>query len=262
MSIFPAKIICLTEESAEFLFAINEDYRIIGVSAYAERPPQVKNIEVVCAFTGGNAKKMASLEADLIIGYSDIQKDLARDLIGLGQNVFISNHRSIAEIKEYLRMLGRLVDKNLETKAVIEKIDQNLERAKAFALKLKKKPQIYIEEWDSPMISGIHWFVEIVQLCGASVLFADKALNKMAKDRIVVPSDFKDLEIDMILACWCGKKVDRSSFHQRSELAHTKAIKTNNIKELDPAIFLQPGMAPLLDGIDQVIEIISDWSGI
>lgn len=260
MSKFPAKIICLTEESAEFLFAINEEHRIIGVSAYAERPKEVKNIEVVCAFTGGNSKKIANLGADLIIGYSDIQKDLARELIGLGQNVFISNHRSIDEIKEYLRMLGRLVDKKVEAEFIIARIDQNLNKAKLFARKLKKKPAIYIEEWDSPMISGIHWFVELVEICGGRVLFADKSLNKMAKDRVVNPSDFTEQEIDMIFACWCGKKVDLNSFHKRPELSHTKAVKNNQITELDPAIFLQPGMAPLLDGIDQVIEIISKWS--
>lgn len=260
MSDFPQRIICLTEEAVEFLYSVGESHRIIGVSAYAQRPPQVKEKEVVCAFTGGNSKKIASLNPDLVIGYSDIQKDLARDLIGLGLNVYISNHRSIGEILNYLKMLGRIVNRVDETNLLIENLEDKLASARSYAKTLLVKPNVYLEEWDEPRICAIEWFAQIVELCGAQVIFVDKSKSKMAKDRIVEIKDFKDKEIDIIFGCWCGKKVDTASIGNRLELKQTAAVKTGQIFELDPAIFLQPGIAPILSGIDQIIAIFKEWS--
>ncbi len=256
---FPQRIVCLTEESVEFLYALEEQDRIVGVSAYARRPCEVVQKPVVTAFVSGSIKKIKELNPDLVIGYSDIQKDLARDLVAEGLNVYIANHRSIKEIFDYLLFIGRMVDKSALAIELLAKASHKIEEAKAFAKSLKYRPKVYIEEWDEPLISGIEWFCEVVNLCGGDVVFGDKSINKLAKNRIVSETDFVDIDIDIIFACWCGKKVDIKSIQERAYLARTEAIKNNCIYELEPEIFLQPGIAPIMAGIDIIIDHLRNY---
>jgi iron complex transport system substrate-binding protein len=256
----PQRIVCLTEESVEFLYAISQQERIVGVSAYVKRPPQAQTLPKVSAFINGNIEKICALRPDLILGFSDIQKDLARDLIASGQNVFIANHRSIEGIFNYLYMLGNLVGEPLATKKFLEQLQVKIEKAKQFAAELTDRPRVYIEEWNDPRISGIKWFSEVVELCGGVNIFADKAEHHDANSRIVSTQDVVLADPDIILACWCGKPVDMKCFLAGGELGQTSAVSSGQVYELEPEIFLQPGPAPIINGLDIVMDIFSKWS--
>ncbi|OIQ20755.1 MAG: hypothetical protein BM556_02095 [Bacteriovorax sp. MedPE-SWde] len=259
MTNFPRRIVCLTEESVETLFAIGEGHRIVGVSAYARRPPEVSSLPVVSAFLSGHVNKIKGLKPDLVIGFSDIQKDLAKDLIGEGLNVYIANHRSIDEIFEYIEMLGNLVDAKEKTAAYITSLKDKVIEAKKFAKTLVNKPLVYIEEWDEPMIAGIKWFNEIVELCGGEVVFNESELGPMAKDRYVDSRDVISKNPDIIFACWCGKKVEIDSIRNRLGWSEIQAIKNDRVYELEPEVFLQPGPAPIISGIEIILNHFKRW---
>lgn len=255
---FPKRIICLTEESVEFIYLLGQEHRIVGVSAYAKRPTDVLTKPKVSAFINGNIKKIVELKPDLVIGFSDIQKDLARDLIASGMNVWIANHRSIEGILDYLSMLGRVLGCENQSEKIILELRTNIEKAKTFASSLRVKPKVYIEEWDDPMISGIEWFCELVELCGGEVALPGKR-GALASDRIVTPEEVIKSNPDIILASWCGKKVDIKRIKERSGFRSLNAIQNDSVFELIPEIFLQPGPAPLKDGIGILIDLFSKW---
>ena len=254
MTNFPERIICITEEAVEFLFAIGEGHRVVGVSAYVKRPIEATKLPKVSAFVNGSIKKIKALDPDLILGFSDIQKDFARDLIGEGLNVFIANHRSIDGIIDYLSLIGNMVGKPLETEEYISTLKDKISYAKDFAKNLERRPKVYIEEWDEPKITGIEWFSEIVELCGLENVFKEKSLMSMANERYVTDEEILRNDPDIILACWCGKPVELDSFKARKDYQQIKAVKNEMIFELEPEIFLQPGPAPIVDGIDYLID--------
>lgn len=260
MSNYPQRIVCLTEEAVEFLYAIGEEHRIVGVSAYVKRPQEATKLPKVTAFVSGHIKKICDLKPDLVIGFSDIQKDLARDLIAEGLNVFIANHRSITEILDYLEMLGRLVNKQEETEFYLDTLKIKLYEAELFAKSLVKKPRVYLEEWDDPMITGIKWFSQIVELCGAENVFSKASQSSLAQDRTLVSEQVINANPDIIFACWCGKPVIIDSIRSREGWSDIAAVKNNQVIELEPEIFLQPGPAPIISGIDIIIKHLKDWA--
>lgn len=255
------RIICMTEESVEFLHAIGRSDLIAGVSVYAVRPPEVKQHPVISAFTHANLKKIQKIKPDLVIGFSDIQKDIAKDLIAEGIDVYISNQRSLEEIFRYMWTLGNMVGEGQKTEAYLKTLEEKMAEARAFAKTLKKRPKIYIEEWDEPQICGIRWFSELVSLCGGVDIFESKSLDGVkASERFVSNSEVGLSDPDIILASWCGKKVDIESIKARPELAQTGAVKHNRVFELEPEIFLQPGPALFVDGIDRLIDLFSSFN--
>jgi iron complex transport system substrate-binding protein len=255
------RIICMTEESVEFLHAIGRADLIAGVSVYAKRPKEVGQHPVISAFTHANLKKIQKIKPDLVIGFSDIQKDIARDLIAEGIDVYISNQRSIEEIFRYMWTLGNLVGEAEKTNEYIKTLEAKITKARSFAKTLKKRPLVYIEEWDDPQICGIRWFSELVSLCGGIDIFEAKSLEGIkAQQRFVTNQEVGSLNPDIILACWCGKKVDIESIKMRPELAQIPAIKNNDVYELPPEVFLQPGPALFVDGIDQLLELFSSFN--
>lgn len=257
---FPKRIVCLTEESVEVLFHIGMGHLVVGVSAYVERPTEAKKLPVVCAFTGGSVKKVRDLKADLVLGFSDIQKDFARDLIGEGQSVYIANHRSISGIITYVNTLGFMVGALKETALLVQKLEAQILKAQNFSKTLKVRPKVYIEEWDEPMICGIQWFSEIVELCGGINITKEKSESGgLARERFVNVEEVVEANPDIILACWCGKKVDIKSIKEREGFGHVKAVQNDWVLELDPAIFLQPGPAPILAGIDIIIDLLTEF---
>ena len=254
-------IVCMTEESVEFLHAIGRSDLISGVSVYAVRPPEVKQHTVISAFTHANIKKILKIKPDLVIGFSDIQKDIARDLIAEGLNVFISNQRSIDEIFQFMWTLGHMIGEGEKTKNYLSTLHMKLNSAREFAKTLKNKPRVYIEEWDQPQICGISWFSELVELCGGIDIFRQQSIKGVkASERFVTNSEVAQKNPDIILGCWCGKKVDIDSIKHRLELKNTNAVLRNNIHELPPEIFLQPGPALIVDGIDQLIELFRTFN--
>ncbi|MFT6070068.1 MAG: iron complex transport system substrate-binding protein [Bacteriovoracaceae bacterium] len=259
MASYPERIICLTEESVETLFHLGEEHRIVGVSAYVERPVEAKKIKKVSAFTSANIGKILELKPDLVLGFSDIQKDIARDLIGAGINVYFANHRSLEEILNYILCLGSLVGKKEEALELISTLEKNLLKASEFSKTLSRKPRVYIEEWDEPMISGIKWFSELIEACGGVDIFSQKSQQSLAPDRIVSNKDVISSNPDFIFGCWCGKKVDIDQIKSREGYLNIEAVKNNRVFELDPAIFLQPGPAPFIDGIPKIINFFKDF---
>jgi iron complex transport system substrate-binding protein len=252
---YPSKIICLTEESVETLYLLGCEKKIVGISAFVERPEIArKSHPVVTTFTHSNTDKILAQDPDLVLGFSDIQKDIAKDLIGQGLNVWISNQRSIAEILNYILQLGAIVGADSEAKLLIKNLENKITSTQAL-VKGKKRPKVYFEEWDGPIISAIRWVAELIEVCGGEYIFPEKAIGVMAKDRFVESNDVLEKNPDIILMCWCGKKFDDNILKTRAGWERISAIRNNKVFELDPAIFLQPGPAPILAGIDILLDI-------
>lgn len=256
----PKRIVCLTEESVETLFSLGKGELVVGVSAYVERPLKAKDLPVVCSFIKANSIKIASLEPDLVLGFSDVQKDIARELVEKGFNVFISNHRTIQGIFDYIKTLSSLVGAVNEGDILLSKLNEKIKKAKDFSSLLKKRPKVYIEEWDEPLITGIGWFSEVVSLCGGDVIHLELSHKKAAMDRVVSSKFIIESNPDIIFGCWCGKPLDKDVITRRNGWSKISAVKNENIFELDPIIFLQPGPAPILDGIDKIIEIFENYN--
>ena len=203
-NMYPKRIICLTEESVETLFLLGQGHRIVGVSSYAVRPPEVKDIPKVSLFTSSQYNKIEALNPDLILGFSDIQKDIASDLIGRGHNVFISNHRSLEETFIYINVLSGMVGCERQGKELVNDLKQTLNN---FKKTYANPPRVYFEEWDEPMISGIEWVSDLIEWCGGTDIFKDRSKGKLAKERFVKSSEVIERDPDIIFGCWCGKKL-------------------------------------------------------
>lgn len=259
-SSYPERIVCMTEESVELLYDLGLEHKIVGVSTYVRRPEKARKLPTVTAFTHANLKKILHHKPDLVLGFSDIQKDIARDLIGAGLNVFITNQRSITEIFSYLRQISALVGAAVEGDVYVSQLEEKFYRLKSQAQHLKRKPNVYIEEWDEPMITGIHWFCELVQAAGGEVCFAKKSQGAMAQERFVSAAEVREANPDIILACWCGKKVDIHAIKSREGWSEIEAVKNDQVIELAPEIFLQPGPALFKDGLEILIQVFEKWS--
>ncbi len=257
----PERIICLTEESVELLYLLGEEQRIVGVSQYAVRPQKVREEKpVVSVFTHANQKKVIEMKADLIIGYSDIQKDIARDLIDQGQNVWISNHRSLRETVDYCAALSALIGAQEKFEELLKSWNAKFAHALSFSKTLVKKPRVYLEEWDEPLISGISYFSELVELCGAIDINKHLRSGFKASERFPIESHIIKSNPEVILACWCGKKVEPQVIRDRVGWESIDAIKNDRIIELPPEVFLQPGPALFESGIDHLIDLFNPKS--
>lgn len=247
------KIICLTEETVETLYLLGREDLISGVSQYVERPPEAKIHPVVSQFLRSDIEKIVSLKPDLVIGFSDIQKDIASELIGRGLNVLVTNQRSLNEILNNILLLGRLIGEESKAKALIKKFEEKLSVFKSMSSSFPRRPKVYFEEWDNPRYSCIQWVSELIEACGGENVFKTK-IGAMAREREVTDEEIRMANPDIIFGCWCGKKVKIDSFTQRYPLV--TAVQKKFVWELSPAVFLQPGPALFLDGLDQIFEKI------
>lgn len=253
----PERIVCLTEEPTEILYELGEEQRIVGISAYTCRPPRAADEhQVVSAFIGGSVKKISALKPDLIIGFSDIQAQLAHDLIKANLPVVIFNQRSIQEILDVIITIGSIVGRRDAARDLVGGYIESLQAATARTKAQARRPRVYFEEWDDPRISAIEWVGELVEIAGGENIFADKSRGKLAKERFVDDEAIIAADPEIICASWCGKAVDLDSFEKRQGYEETSAIKNNEIHELDPSIILQPGPACLTDGLQRLEEII------
>ena len=257
---FPSKIICLTEETVETLYLLGRSDLIQGVSKYVERPPEAKiNHPTVSQFVRSDIEQIIALKPDLIIGFSDIQKDIARELIGRGLNVFVTNQRSLEEILNQMLLLSRMVG---EERIGLELVDGFRVKLESYRQKAKTRPKVkvYFEEWDNPRLSGIQWVSELIEACGGENIFRHKT-GSLAKEREATDEEIISGNPDVIIGCWCGKKVKVDSFAARPGYGAITAIKNNQVYEVDPAIFLQPGPALFVDGLSQMFELLGKVSG-
>lgn len=252
----PERIVCLTEDPTEILYELGEGDRVVGISAYTERPPEARQKPVVSAFIGGSIDKIRDLNPDLVIGFSDIQADLARDLVDANLQVLIFNQRSIQEILDVVGTLGRLVGAEERAERLIESYIDRLEEAAEKTERQSWRPTVYFEEWNDPQICGIQWVSELVELAGGRNVFADRAAGKKAEDRYATHEEVVDADPDIIVASWCGEPVDRSSFQNRPGFDAITAVRNDEIHEIESTLILQPGPAALTDGLAELESII------
>jgi iron complex transport system substrate-binding protein len=246
----PRRIVCLTEEPTEILYALGEQARIVGISAYTVRPPGAREAHpIVSAFIDGSVPKICALQPDLIIGFSDIQAELAGKLIHAQQQVLIFNQRSLEEIMEVVLTLGRLVGAAQRAEALVEGYRAGLDAARVRTAKQRRRPRVYFEEWDGPMFSGIQWVSELIEAAGGEDIFADRSHGKGATERTVSAAEVIERDPELMLASWCGKPLDADAVRARPGWDQVSAIRSGQLHELDPAIILQPGPACLTDGL-------------
>ncbi|MEM6645058.1 MAG: cobalamin-binding protein [Bacteroidota bacterium] len=257
MSAYPRRIVCLTEETTEWLYLLGEAHRIVGISAYTCRPPEAKvEKPVVSAYVGGSVKKIKALEPDLVIGFSDVQATFAQTLIRENLNVLITNQRTLAEILDTLLLVGRIVGAADRAEALVAGYRQRLAEVAEAAVG-KARPRVYFEEWDDPMIAAIEWVSELVEVAGGTNIFADRAGGRASAERHVTSAEVIERQPDIYIGCWCGKPVNMDQVRQRPGYDRIPAIQNDRMFELDPAIILQPGPAALTDGLDALRTIIT-----
>jgi iron complex transport system substrate-binding protein len=257
----PSRIVCLTEETVETLYLLGEQDRIVGVSGYVVRPPQARREKPrVSAFTSANIDKILALTPDLVLTFSDLQADIVADLIRRGLNVHAFNQRSIAGILDMIRMLGALVDAREEAEELMATLEVRLAEARTRAARLPKRPKVFFEEWDDPLISGIGWVSELVEIAGGIDIFADRRNQGAAKDRVVTAEEVVAREPDLIIGSWCGKKFRPERVATRGGFDRIPAVQHQDLYEIKSSLILQPGPAALTDGLAELQRIIGQWA--
>ena len=258
----PQRIICLTEETTETLYMLGEQHRIVGISGFTVRPPQArKEKPKVSAFTSAKIDKILELKPDLVLGFSDLQADIAADLIRAGVAVHIFNQRRVTGIFEMIRMLGAMVDATEKTAQLLQTLRSGIESIQQSAAQQVKKPRIYFEEWNEPMISGIGWVSDLIQLAGGEDCFEELANESGARQRIIAdPGEVVRRMPDIIIGSWCGKKFQPKQVASRPGWDVIPAVRNGHLYEIKSSDILQPGPAALTDGIKQLHHIIQHWS--
>jgi iron complex transport system substrate-binding protein len=255
----PERIICLTEETVETLYLLGEDRRIVGVSGYAVRPPRVRKEKPrVAAFITADVEKILALEPDLVLTFSDLQADIVAALIRRNVAVHAFNQRDIAGILAMICTLGALVGAQRAADALARSLEERLAAVRACASN-GRRPRVYFEEWDDPMISGIRWVAELVEIAGGTEVFPELSRNKNAKDRIVAAAGVIAAAPDIIVGSWCGKKFVPGKVAARDGFADVPAVRTGWLREIKSTLILQPGPAALTDGLDALVAIIEAW---
>jgi len=254
---YPSRIVCLTEETTETLYLLGEGDRVVGVSGYTVRPPEARQKPRVSAFINARFEKIERLRPDLILAFSDLQADIAAELARRGFNVVLFNQRSVAEILQMIRMLGGLIGRAERAEALANQFEKGLEEIRARASQLSRRPRVYFEEWDNPLISGIQWVEELIEIAGGDPIFPELRHAKLAKDRVVQPDEVVRRHPDVIVASWCGKAVRKEKIASRAGWDSLPAVQAGDIYEIKSAFILQPGPASLTDGVRHLHEIIS-----
>jgi iron complex transport system substrate-binding protein len=258
----PRRIVCLTEEPTETLYALGEQDRIVGISGFTVRPPQARREKPkVSAFTSAKIGEILKLQPDFVVGFSDIQADIASELVRRGVEVWISNHRSVDGIVDYVRRLGALVGASARAEAYADDLQRGLDAVEREAATLSRRPKVYFEEWDEPIITGIRWVAELVRIAGGDDVFPELSAEPLAKARILADGDPVVARApDIILGSWCGKKFRPEKVAARPGWEAIPAVRDRELHEIKSPLILQPGPAALTDGVRRIAGIIRAWS--
>jgi iron complex transport system substrate-binding protein len=252
----PRRIVCLTEETVETLYLLGEQDRIVGVSGYAVRPPQVRREKPrVAAFVSADIPKILALEPDLVLAFSDLQAAIVADLVKAGVDVHVFNQRDVAGILAMIRTLGALVGAAERAAQLAQDYERRLATIAATP-RPSRKPKVYFEEWDDPLIAGIGWVSELIEIAGGEDALPDLRLQQSARDRIISPDLVRTVAPDVILASWCGKKVVPDRIRNRDGWDQIPAVRNDRIVEITSTIILQPGPAALTDGLDAIVKAL------
>jgi iron complex transport system substrate-binding protein len=258
----PRRIVCLTEEPTETLYLLGEQERIVGISGFTVRPKEARRDKPkVSAFTSAKVEAILALKPDLAIGFSDIQADIAAELIRRGVEVWIANHRSVAGILDYIRRLGALVGAAARADALADRLQAGLDAIAARAAALPVRPRVYFEEWDEPRISGIRWVSELVGIAGGDDIFPELALESLAKQRILADdATILARAPQIVFGSWCGKKFRPEQVAARPGWSSVPAVRDGFLVEVKSPLILQPGPAALSDGVVELERHIRRWA--
>jgi iron complex transport system substrate-binding protein len=258
----PRRIVCLTEEPTEVLYALGEQDRIVGISGFTVRPALArKEKPKVSAFTSAKIGEILKLRPDFVVGFSDIQADIAAELIRNGVEVWISNHRSVEGILDYVRRLGALVGAAGKADAYAGELRRGLDAIEREAATLPRRPKVYFEEWDEPLITGIRWVAELVRIAGGDDIFPERAAEPLAKQRILEDGDEVVRRApDIILGSWCGKKFRPDKVAARPGWERIPAVRDGALHEIKSPVILQPGPAALTEGVAEIAAHIRRWA--
>jgi iron complex transport system substrate-binding protein len=257
VSHFPSRIVCLTEETTETLYLLGEGDRVVGVSGYTVRPPEARQKPKVSAFLNARFDKIDALKPDLVLAFSDLQADIARELIRRGYPVYTFNQRSVPEILQMIRIVGALVGCPAKGEALAASLERGLEEIRGSAASFSRRPRVFFEEWDAPLISGIRWVEELVEIAGGDPIFPELRDKALGKDRIVDPADVVARNPEVIIASWCGKAMKKRTIVERAGWDSIDAVRHDRIHEIKSTYILQPGPASLTEGVHQLHAILN-----
>jgi iron complex transport system substrate-binding protein len=259
---YPQRIVCLTEETTETLYLLGEDWRIVGISGFTVRPARARREKPrVSAFTSARTARIVALAPDLVLGFSDLQADIAAELVRAGLDVHIFNQRSVAAILAMIRTLGGMIGCEAKTAALLADLESGLAAVRATAAALPRRPRVYFEEWDEPLISGIGWVSELIGLAGGEDCFPELARESLGRNRIVAePLEVVRRAPDIVLGSWCGKKFRPEQVAARAGWSAIPAVRSGFVREIKSAIILQPGPAALTDGVRALQAVIEEWA--
>jgi iron complex transport system substrate-binding protein len=257
----PERIVCLTEETTETLYLLGEERRIVGISGYTVRPPRARREKPrVSAFLSARIEKIVELKPDLVLGFSDLQADISRDLVKAGLNVVIFNQRSVEEILNMIFVLSAMVGASENGARLIKRLEDNILEIRQAAKSFPRRPKVYFEEWDEPMISGIRWVSELVQIAGGEDVFSELSFSHAAAGRTIAdPAQVVKRQPDVIIGSWCGKKFRPERVASRPGWNEIPAVKNGQLHEIKSSDILQPGPAALTDGVKKIHEILKSF---
>jgi iron complex transport system substrate-binding protein len=263
MNPHPQRIVCLTEETTEWLYLLGQEQRIVGISGYTVRPPRARQEKPrISSFLDGKINRIVALEPDLVIGFSDMQAALADKLIRAGLNVLVTNQRSVAQIFQTLRLVAGLVGAQDRAEAWITQCEARHAQIAQAASTWPRRPRVYFEEWDEPMISAIRWVSELVTVAGGDDVFPELALQSMGRDRVIADALAPARRApDVIIGSWCGKKFRPEKVAARAGWAEVPAVRDAELHEIKSCDILQPGPAALTDGLEKLHAICARWAG-
>ena len=258
----PQRIICMTEETTEWLYLLGQEHRIVGISGYTVRPARARQEKPrISAFTSAKIDKILALQPDCVLGFSDLQADIASTLIRQGVQVTIFNQRSVAEILSMLYQVGAMVGQAQQAMERIAAIQAQMQAVALAAAALPRRPRVYFEEWDEPPISAIRWVSELMGIAGGDDCFPELAIQSLGKNRIIADSsEIVRRDPDIVIGSWCGKKFRPEKVAARDGWQNVKAVQHQQLYEIKSSDILQPGPASLIDGLAHLHRIIMDWA--
>jgi iron complex transport system substrate-binding protein len=258
---YPERIVCLTEETTETLYLLEEDWRIVGISGFTVRPARARREKPrVSAFTSAKIDRIVELRPDLVLGFSDLQADIGAELVRAGIEVHVFNHRGVEEILRTVRVIGGMIGCEAKATKLADHLAAGLDEIRARAAAMSRRPRVYFEEWDEPQISGIRWVSELVGIAGGDDCFPELAAESLGKNRIIAdPLEVPRRAPDIILGSWCGKKFRPESVSARPGWQAVPAIRNGFVREIKSSLILQPGPAALTDGVAEIQKAIVDW---
>lgn len=253
---YPERIVCLTEETTETLYLLGEGHRVVGISGYTVRPPEARQKPKISSFLHARYEKIEALRPDLILAFSDLQADITTDLVKKGYNVFTFNQRSVTEILQMIRVLAGIIGVQEKGEDLARRLEDGLNAIRERSASLPRRPRVFFEEWYDPLISGIRWTEELVEIAGGEPIFPELAQASLAKDRIVTSEQVVDRAPEVIIGSWCGKPVRKERIAARPGWDLVPAVRDGRIFEVKSTYILQPGPAALTDGVAQLEAIL------